>query len=230
MQKLFVFVDDSGHLHRNEDCGWFVYAGYIFNSRETLEVSKRKYVNANRKIKTATGRSDELKAYGLSLIHRRALFNSIRECESFSAAVEICRLRDTILDDKKSICRYKDYMLKRALKHKLQELIGRGRVSRSSATELFFNIDEQLTATDGYYNLESSILEEFRYGIRNWDYGTTHPNLFDNTLTVNLKYCESKNNYLVQASDILANRIWSSYRTGNESLLNIPNHTHLILP
>ena len=53
---------------------------------------------------------------------------------------------------------------------------------------------------------------------------------FEKNVTVDLRYCESNNNYLIQASDILANRIWASYATGNKELRNIGNHVRLTLP
>lgn len=217
-------------MHPNESCGWFVYAGFIFIGRSSLDKAKRKYINANKKIKEITGRTDEIKAWGLSNSHKRSLFNCMRSFESFSVAVEINRVRDNIINDKKSICRFKDYALKRGVKAKLEQLASTGAVDKTLKTLLHVNVDEQLTATDGYYDLRSSIYEELRYGIQNWNYGTTHPNLFDNDLEVNLQYCESKNNYMIQASDILANRIFVSYRDNRSDLRQISFHNHLILP
>ena len=230
MQNLYIFMDDSGTLHKNEKSGWFVYAGFIFTDRQSLNSARRLYKKANKDIKDATGRSDEIKAFGLSDKHKRSLYNSVRYCESFSVAVEISRLHDYVVNDKKSICRYKDYALKIALKRKVEKLIHARKISRTEPTTLHINVDEQLTATNGYYNLDSSILEEFKYGIYNWNYGTTHPNLFDGDLDVKLSYCVSDSNYMIQASDILANRIWNAYRKNEHQLLEIPNHYPLLLP
>ena len=110
-QSVFFFFDDSGTLHKKERSGFFVYAGYVFSSRVALDVAKRKYIHANKAIKKATGRNNELKAAGLEAKYKRSLFNSVREFESLSAAVEIKRVYDYILADKKSICRYGDCIL-----------------------------------------------------------------------------------------------------------------------
>ena len=230
-QKVFFFFDDSGVLHRNEESGYFVYAGYVFTERTELDTAKRKYINANKLIKTELNRSDELKAAGLEAKHKRALFMSIREYESVSCSVEISRVYDSILSDKKSICRFKDYVLKRCIKAKLQELIRKGKIRADEGITIEVNIDEQLTATDGYYTLRDSIREELQHGIQNFDYGTFHEPVFNAEVNVHLKYCESKNNYMIQASDILANRVWTSFRVGNVHLLStIPNHLHLTFP
>lgn len=229
-QSIYFFFDDSGVLHRNEPSGYFIYAGLVFTNREDLEVAKRKYINANKKLKKALGADYELKAAVLKPKHKRALLNSVLEYESLSVAVEIKRVYGYIMNNKKSRCRYKDYVLKRCVKQKLQDLIQRGVLCKEDDVHLFINIDEQLTATDGYYDLRDSITEELQHGIINFDYGVTHEKVFTGEVEVDIRYCESKNNYLIQASDIIANRIWSSYRSGNSKLRELPNHTALTFP
>ena len=217
VQEVIFFFDDSGVLHKNEPSGYFVYAGYVFTDRNTLDVAKRKYINANRKLKKALGRTDELKAANLEVRHKRALFNSVREYDSVDVVVDISRVYNHILADKKSICRYKDYVLKRCVKNKLNHLIADGIISKDEEIKISIYIDEQLTATNGYYDLRDSIMEELQYGIANFDYGIRHPHLFDANVSVNIQYCDSSSNYMIQASDILANRIWTSYRTKNRN-------------
>lgn len=231
-QNVYFFFDDSGVLHRKEQSGFFVYAGFVFTSREELDGAKRKYINANRKIKSSLGvdKNTELKASMLVPKHKRALLNSILEYQSLSATVDIRRVYDYILNDKKSICRYKDYVLKRSIKRKLQELIRIGEIDQNRDIHLQISIDEQLTATNGYYDLRDSISEELQHGIINFDYGIVHPNLFNCHVKVDIRYCESKNNFLIQASDIIANRIWTSYCVQNPSLRRLPNHTALTFP
>ena len=227
---VYFFFDDSGTLHRNEASGYFLYAGFVFLSRDELDIAKRKYIKANKALKVATGITGELKASKLATSHKRSLYNSMRECESLSAVVAIRNVYNYILENKKSICRYKDYILKLIIKKKLQELLNEGRLSKGDDVNIIVSIDEQLTASNGYYDLADSIYEELRHGIYNFNYGVMHNNLFDGKVKVSITYCESKNNYLIQASDILANRILTSYRTGNKKLRNIPNHTALTFP
>lgn len=229
-QEVFFFFDDSGVLHKNEPSGYFVYAGYVFTDREELEAAKRKYIHANKKLKKALGRADELKAASLKPKHKRSLFNSIKEYDSVSAVVDISRIYDYILADKKSICRYKDYVLKLCVKNKLKRLITDGVISKDEDIVISIFMDEQLTATNGYYDLRDSIMEELQYGIANFDYGIKHPRVFDSTVKVNIEYCDSSKNYMIQASDILANRIWASYRIKARDLRKISSHTALTFP
>ena len=229
-QNVYFFFDDYGVLHRNEPSVFFIYAGYVFTDKKDLDNAKRKYIATNKRIKKAAGIDGELKAAVLSNQYKRALFNSIRNYDSVSVVVEIDRVYDYILDNKKSRCRYKDYILKRCVKHKLLNLIHNGILDPNDDIYLWLNIDEQLTATNGYYDLRDSIQEELQHGIKNFDYGFTHEKVFYGKVMVDIKYCESKNNYLIQASDIIANRIRTSYRLGKPELRNISNHLALTFP
>ena len=74
LQEVIFFFDDSGVLTKKEPSGYFVYAGYVFTSRDTLNSARRKYIHANKALKKALGRKDELKAANLATTHKRALF------------------------------------------------------------------------------------------------------------------------------------------------------------
>lgn len=51
------------------------------------------------------------------------------------------------------------------------------------------------------YDLKESIIEEFLYGITNFDYGCTFSPILFGGLVLDLKYVDSKKEILVQASD-----------------------------
>lgn len=229
-KNIYFYFDDSGVLHKNHDNEYFVYAGFVFESKESKEGASRKYRNAVKNIKRKTNRNDEIKSFGLKNSHRRSLYNVLRFEQSLSAAVHIPRVYDHILGSKKSIHRYKDYVLKRIVKSKLQELIAMGNLNASDDINIHIFVDEQATASDGFYSLRDSIYEEIKKGISNYDYGTFHKPLFTGNVEINVEFCDSKSNYLIQASDILANRIWCSYIKDNAKLRNIPNHKHLLFP
>jgi len=228
---IHFFFDDSGVLHRNEHSGYFVYAGYAFVGRAELDDAKHKYIHANKLLKQTLKTESELKAAMLSNSHRRALYNILRNYRSISCCVKIDKLYDYILNEKKAICRYKDYLLKRCVKAELQSLIDEHIIDTNDDTRLYINIDEQLTATNGYYSLRDSIKEELLHGVRNFDYGTVHSKLSNGKLEVNIKYCESAYNYMIQASDIIANKILTLCRKGQTSEISkISRHIHLTFP
>ncbi|HAP3748789.1 TPA: DUF3800 domain-containing protein [Enterococcus faecalis] len=230
MQKVYFYFDDSGVLHRNSNNRYFVYAGLVFIGNETKENAKRKYRAVNSKIKKSLGRQDELKACNLKRQHKHSLYRVLKNEESAGLTVDINRVSDRILYEKKAIHRYKDYVLKILVKRKLEQFIKEDKISKNEDIEIFIFVDEQPTSSNGFYGLRESIYEELHNGISNYNYGTFYPPIFSKGVSVNIEYCNSANNYLIQASDILANRIWTSFKVENENLRMIPNHLCLHLP
>lgn len=230
MQEIIFYFDDSGVFHKNDKGGYFIYAGYTFANRNELNNARQKYRSANKLLKNALGRTDELKASTLKFKHRRMLFNSVKEYNSMVAVVDISKIYDHILSDKKSICRYKDYIIKRCVKRQLQKFIADGNIKTNEDVLITINIDQQLTASNGYYGLKHSIKEELQHGIVNYDYGFYRPPVFNADVNVNVRYCNSSCDYMIQASDILANRIRTSYITKNQNLREINNNILLTFP
>lgn len=229
LKRIYFFLDDSGTLHKNEKSGFFVYAGYVFVGNNTKDKAKRQYKKLCNDIKDVNGYPGELKACFLKKKHKRALVNVLSMYESISCSVDISRVYPHILSEKLSRFRYKDYIIKRLVKDKINDLINRNIISAHDDIELIINIDEQHTATNGWYDLENSIKEELLHGISNFDYGTTYPPILHGNLTLKIKYCDSKNNYLIQASDIIANYIWHSC-IGDIKTFRLPKHFRLQFP
>lgn len=230
MQILNVFLDDSGvfSLGHNE---YFVYAGYVFIGAEEKANANREYRTLSDKIRKEMNHSGELKAKHLvGTKHKRALVRVLKKYDNLACVVTIPSIRSSILNNKLSIHRYKDYALKIAIKRKLETLINAGYIDSTKETELNIFIDEQHTSTDGFYNLEESIREEFVNGIHNLDYGSYHPPLFTGNIKIKVKFCDSSCNYLIQASDILANRMHTSFNYDLPALRQLPKLHIVRLP
>lgn len=211
-QIINIFLDDSGVFASNHECSYFVYAGYVFTGSEQRASANREYRTLSDRIRSELGHYGELKAKDLTgTKHKRSLVKVLRGYESLACVVKVPNIRQSIMANKLSIHRFKDYAIKIAVKRKLQTLINAGHIDAAVATELKIFIDEQHTSTDGYYNLEETIREEFVNGIQNLDYGAFHPPLFSGEVTIKVKFCDSSGNYLIQAADILANRIHTSF-------------------
>lgn len=228
MQNITVYVDDSGVLHRNEN--YFIYAGYIFLNKESKESAKRKYRTLLKKIDEQLIWNKEYKAAELNVKHKRALYNVLKGYHSFGVCIKNDRIFDSIMSDKKSRTRYKDYALKRAIKEKIVVLINEKLIDPNQPVKFHFLIDQQGTATDGLYGFSESVKEEFSRGIINFNYGRTHEPIFKNKCDVRTEYCDSSKNYLIQAADILANRLRASYVHKNRKLRKISKHNCLHLP
>lgn len=226
-QEVFIYLDDSGTLHKNAAGQFFVYAGYVFVSKREKDKALAIYRAAARQC-NKTGK--ELKAFGTKGKTKRFLVSALREFESFSCVVDKRRVYPYIMNNKKSIHRYKDYCIKRAAKAKLVSLISRKIINPDEPIILRFFVDNQPTSTDGVYNLRESIKEELKSGIANFDYGVVHEPIFTNDVEVQTSFCDSRIHFLIQASDMLANCIFVKYNYNHKVKHNHPNHTELILP
>lgn len=229
MQQIYFFFDDSGIFHENEKSNYFVYAGYVFVGKKCRDDAKREYKTLCTKIKNSNKIEGELKASHIKKKHRRALVNVLSKYDSISCRVKIDKIYKKIISDKLSRFRYKDYLLKRIIKSKIQELINKGIISANEDTELIISIDEQHTTTNGWYDLQNSIKEELKHGIINFDYGIVHKPILNGELKIVIKYCDSQYNYLIQASDILANYTWH-YCIGDIKKFTLSKHFYLQFP
>ena len=226
----FLYFDDSGTFHIKERSGYFVYAGYVFFCKDEADSARRKYRKALDAIKKVAPLCDEYKASNLTNNHKRSLHNAVKGFHSLSVAVKLNDIYNHIISDKKARCRYKDYVLKRSIKSFLSQAIDNKQIDPNKDITLNISVDEQHTATNGYYGLSDSIAEELQHGISNFDYGIHHKSLFNGCVKVILRYCDSKQNYLIQASDILANRVLASYSCHKPNLREKIHHKHLTFP
>lgn len=229
-QTITIFLDDSGVLDKSHPVPHFIYGGYVFLSVEEKDHAKRRYIKVVKRLKKLSGRNDELKAATISIESKRKLYSAMNPFRSVAAHVKTDRIYDTILSDRRSVHRYKDYVIKMLVKRTLEQLLSENIIKSDEDFRLDLNIDEQPTSTDGYYSLRDSIYEELKNGINNWDYGNARPPLFNNKVEVNVHYFVSDHNYLGQSADIIANRIWVSYCQDNINMRQRKNHFLLPFP
>lgn len=228
-KTIYIYVDDSGTLNTHSEGDFFVYAGYYFTTQKERDLALRKYRAVVERLKKSIHFRKELKAAHLNRKTKNELFKVLKSFSSFSTRIKISKLNIN-LTEKKSRQRYQDYALKRIIKKVICSLIEENKLKNGDGISILLYIDQQPTSTNGFYDLEHSIYEEFHEGVTNPYYGFIKPILKDSNLTIKIKYRDSKYDYLVQASDILANRVWSSYQYNIPHIRQINNHESLHLP
>ena len=231
MRDIYVYIDDSGVLSDHSKNEFFIFAGYIFLSEEEKNSAKREYRSLNHNLQNKLNlRHTELKASILDKKYKESLFKIMKRYESMSVSVDMDSLYHIILESKNSIFRYKDFALKLMIKNKILDLIRRGDIDPYEDTNIFIFIDEQNIKRHGVYTLQDNLLEELKSGIINYNYESHTKPIFFGELSVEVEYCDSKSNYLIQASDILANRYYYIYNKKAFELIKQNNHYHLSLP
>ena len=230
-QIISIYIDDSGVFTLGNKSTVFVYGGFSFTNDKSRLTAKSVYKRRVNEIKAKLGTNEELKAAILSAKHKRALFESVKQCNSLDCVVDLTKVYASILENKLSIHRYKDYALKRLVKSEVERLIRTSEIDPYKPAQLKVYIDQQHTTTDGYYTLSESISEELNHGIHNFDYGMFYPPLFKAPVTVAISFCDSAHHYLIQASDILANRVFTAHSFNLPNLMkDVPHHNHIELP
>ncbi|WP_148880564.1 DUF3800 domain-containing protein [Streptococcus sp. Marseille-P7376] len=228
-QKIHLFIDDSGRLEKNSN--YFVYAGHCFIGDSPKNKAKGRYKKLVHQIAEANNFEFELKASNLENInHRSSLYRILQNEISFDVSMKVSNLKEYILADKKSRQRFKDYAIRRVVKKLFQHLITQNLIDPNQDIELHINIDQQGFATNGLYGLGDGVFEELHEGIYNFNYGKFYSPILNADFSVYTRSCVSENDYLIQAADILANRVSNSYVHNRLPLRTIPNHIHLWLP
>ena len=212
-QVLYIYMDDSGKMSHSEKC--CSYGGVYFKNRSDRDNFKRIYIDIIKNSKCRfceNERNDcnnncpEIKSSNTNPKFRRRIINLIKNSEfahSFATTIYNRDIPEDILNVKHSKGRRTDYYQKRVIKEIVKDLIDKKEIDPNKHLTLIIRIDESPRATNGKYNLEDSILEEFLYGITNFDYGCIFPPILYGGLKVDLQYVNSKKTSLVQASDFL---------------------------
>jgi len=184
-----------------------------FKNRNDRDNFKRLYVDIIKDNKCKFCKCDkvscnhdcpEIKSNNTNPKFRRRIVNLIKNSEyahSFATTIYNRDIPLAVLNVKHSRGRRTDYYQKRIIKKIIKKLIIEKEIDPHKHLTLIIRIDESPQATDGKYNLEESIIEELLYGITNYDYGCTFPPTLFGGLKVDLKYVNSKETALVQASD-----------------------------
>lgn len=207
--NIFVYSDESGVFDREHN-KYFVFGGLVFLSKDDRDICARKYLHAERIVRTSESisKDSEVKATLISNKMKSKLYRSLNSVHKFGVVIDQSKLSPTIFSDKKTKQRYLDWAYKIAIKRKLESLIRQKLITPSDVERLFFYIDEHTTATNGKYELCEALVQEFKLGTHNWNWSTYYPPLFPKLEEVGLKYCNSKSQTLVRASDIVANKLY----------------------
>lgn len=86
VQTITIYLDDSGVLDKNHPVPHFIYGGYVFLSIAEKDHAKRRYIKVVKRLKTLSGRDDELKAAKISLDSKRKLYSVMNPFRSINQA------------------------------------------------------------------------------------------------------------------------------------------------
>ncbi len=236
-QLICINIDDSGKLVNKEKVA--IYAGIVFTSkkekdkfitqyRSIVQSIKCRYCNKEI-VKCNSNKScPELKHNMLKSKHIRQLMNYIKKYSILCCIINNDNIYTNIKNNTASRGRFLDYALKLLIKQTVKGLIKEKLIDPNKPIKLVINIDEQTTKTNGYYNLKDGIIEELKYGIYNYNYGTRYNPIVMSDLEVSLCYQKSEKSYLIQASDLVAGNIRRIYLNNINNVIELKNKINFV--
>lgn len=230
--NLYVYSDESGVFDKEHN-DYFVFGGIICVGTDEKELLSRRYSSVEKVLRNSKRvlSNYELKATQITNKEKNKLFRSLNKTYKFGVIIREQNVLERIYQSKKDKQRYLDYAYKIAVKRAFQNLINIGIINPNEIENLYFYVDEHTTATNGRYELQEALEQEFKWGTYNYNYATYYEPIFKNMKSVKLEYCNSSSKLLVRAADIVANKIF--YFAKNEKrkeLLRISNIHVIYLP
>ena len=213
MQELYINLDDSGKLVKTETIS--VYGGLVFFSKKEKDkfITQYRQIVSDIKCHYCDHRTScdhvcpEIKNTNIESSHKRRMMNYLKKHFIVALVIQNDKVYDHIIESKSAKGRFTDYALRRMIKETIRTLIKSKTIDPAKPLRLIINIDQQSTKSNGYYNLKDGLMEELKYGISNFNYGTIFSPLLSSDLLISLTYQDSGKSYVVQAADLLAGTI-----------------------
>ncbi len=206
--EIYVYSDESGVFDKKHN-EIFVFGGIIFLGQKDMENYSRKYLTAEAAIRSGKYQADEeLKACRISNKEKGKLYRSLNQTIKFGVVINQNNVLDRIFQSKKDKQRYLDYAYKIGLKRAFESLIREGIIEPDKVKRIHVYNDEHSTATNGRYELEQALEQEFKLGTYNMRYDNFFPPIFSDLGRIDLEFCTSDKVTLIRAADIIANRIY----------------------
>ncbi|MBP5185958.1 MAG: DUF3800 domain-containing protein [Clostridiales bacterium] len=230
--NIYVYSDESGVFDKVHN-DIYVFGGLIVLGSDQKEKWSRMYASVEKsmRLRKKTGYGYELKASNITNAEKGKMYRSLNNCPKFSVTINERKVLDRIFQSKKDKQRYLDYAYKIAVKRAFESMIKEGLIVPDEVECIFFNIDEHTTATNGRYELEQALEQEFKNGTYNATYDLFYPPIFSSVSSVCVNYCNSAKNLLVRAADMVANRVYHlSINNDHKAIQSLPCMHHIYLP
>ena len=192
--KIYVYLDESGSIHKNSKTRYFAVGGYFSLEQDKLKI-KAKYKKANLKMKKDKEISldTEIKSYDMSEEEKIKIFNKIQDIDTFQGCVKVFDkkyMRKEIVDS--------NIFFNYAVKVLIQDCIlpVLNLQENDEPIKFIINIDNRNIRVGELNNLETYLKTEFC--------------IYDDDFEIT--YYDSKTNYGIQLADLTVNTFYNSYK------------------
>lgn len=192
----YLFLDESGNLHKNSPDRYFVIGGIFTNNYDDI---KKSYVEINRELKEKLNMDfdTELKAAYLNMEEKMDIVIKLQQMNGMYI-VGVIVDKEKIGVKIEEIHLYYNYIIGKLLDY----LVKIGLIKTSSQDYLFINIDkssmkiEDINSLEMYLKIHFNIERKMKFEL-------------------NVAYWDSSKNYMIQVADIMCNTIWNIAQSPN---------------
>ena len=192
----YLFLDESGNLHKNSPDRYFVIGGIFTNNYDDI---KKSYVEINRELKEKLNMDfdTELKAAYLNMEEKMDIVVKLQQMNGMYI-VGVIVDKEKIGVKIEEIHLYYNYIIGKLLDY----LIKIGLIKTNEKDYLFINIDkssmkiEDINSLEMYLKIHFNIERKMKFEL-------------------NVAYWDSSKNYMIQVADIMCNTIWNIAQSPN---------------
>ena len=192
--KIYVYLDESGSIHKNSETRYFAVGGYFSLEQDKLKI-KAKYKKINLRMKKDKGISldTEIKSYDMTEEEKIKIFNKIQDIDTFQGCVKVFdkrAMKKEIVDS--------NIFFNYAVKVLINDCIipALDLQNNNESVEFVISIDNRNIRVGELNNLETYLKTEFC--IYDYDFKIT--------------YYDSKTNYGIQLADLIVNTFYNKYK------------------
>ena len=214
--NLFIYSDESGVFDKKHN-DYFIFGGIICFGNAQKEMVARKYRSIEKQLRL-TGKfasGEEIKACRVTNKMKYKLYKSLNRTFKFCILIKQKLIINSIFENPKHKQRYLDYAYKICLKKCIESLIKSELINPYLIEDIYVNVDEHHTATDGIYELRENLLNEFKYGTFNEEWNICYEPILPGMKSMHVQFCDSSRTLLVRAADIVANHFYHLAIVGN---------------
>lgn len=192
--KIYVYLDESGSIHKNSKTRYFAVGGYFSLEQDKMKI-KAKYKKENLKLKKEKELplDEEIKSYDMTEEEKISIFNKIQDIDTFQGCVKVFdkhSMRKDIIDSNI----FFNYAVKVLINDCIISTLNLQ--NNTEPIEFIISIDNRNIRVGELNNLETYLKTEFC--------------LYNDDFTIT--YYDSKSNYGIQLADLIVNTFYNKYK------------------
>lgn len=191
--KVFLYIDESGSIHKNSRTKYFAVGGYFVLEEDNNRVkSLYKRLNLSVKRRRNIPLDKEVKSYDYLSSEKAEIFNAIQDIDTFVGCVKV--FDKTLMMKKIEDCNvFYNYAVQVLIKDCVLPFLNS---NYDEDYEFIISADNRDTGVKNLKDLEKYLITNYCM--------TNHQ--------FNIKYYDSASNYGVQLADLIVNTFYNKYK------------------